>query len=482
MRKFILLLLLSNWIINLFAQVDIPEQPHITLVTTDSITQKAIIKWEPSPSAHIAHYVLYLFKGNLAPAVDTLPATARQTEYQLSNAANQLERYALGAVDSFKKESIIDSRDKIIHQTIHLSATRDTCTGEVKLEWNNYPALTDRIKGYKLYTYQSNKWVLINNFPPTTQAFNSNDAFTGNDEFLLEAYGDNNLRIYSNHPKAPLPGKSFLQIESSLAQYTTDGCAISAKINGGNANDTLLIYRAINCNENKKEIYKEQPYTLQEINFLDKNTTAIPGQSFLLEIHNRCGKTLQSICIKPLGLFVKQENEKFNFYWTNYDKNASYNLTRIENNINQTLTTTQDTFFTYIPENITIAENEKWCFQLNATSPANSESAQSNTLCFTPDPIIFIPEVFTPDGNGKNDYFRPNFIYTQPSSYNFRVFDKFGRTVYHTTNYSDKGWDGTLLNGGKALSGDVFVCTIEYTLNNQKQFIKRGNIAIYLSK
>ena len=160
---------------------------------------------------------------------------------------------------------------------------------------------------------------------------------------------------------------------------------------------------------------------------------------------------------------MKQENEKFNFYWTNYDKNASYNLTKIENNINQTLTTTLDTFFTYIPENITIAENEKWCFLLNATSTANSESAPSNTLCFTPDPIIFIPEVFTPDGNGKNDYFRPNFIYTQPSTYNIRVFDKFGRTVYHTTNLQRQGLERNTFERRKGIESAMFLFTLSNT-------------------
>lgn len=482
MRGLILVLLLMSCLSVCNAEGDIPIQPRIILVTTDSITQKAVIKWEPSPSPRIAHYVLYRFKGNLAPAVDTLPASARRVEYYKSNAANEIERYALCAIDSSNNSSIVDGRDEIIHQTIYLKAVRDTCTGQVNLSWNNYPALSSQISLFKLYTYKSDVWQLVQTLTNTTFSYNSNDAFTGNDEFLLEAIYKN-YRIYSNHPKAPLPGKSFLHTENAFAQYNSEGCLIKSNIIGGNQNDTLIIYRTNNCAIAGVEIVRDFPYQQNQAEWIDKNISPKEGLSYLLTIKNRCGVKVQSTCIQPLGLFFKQDNEKFILYWTSLSDAVNYQINKIENGASNFLTSTSDTMFVYSPSNQLINEDVNWCFQVVATlNNGYQPSTQSNTLCFSPEPIIKLPEIFSPDGNGLNDYFKPVFIYSEPVNYQLSVYDKLGRLVFHSTKYDEKGWDGTFFNNQKALSGDVFIYNLEFTLKNGTHHIKRGNIAIYLPK
>ncbi len=55
---------------------------------------------------------------------------------------------------------------------------------------------------------------------------------------------------------------------------------------------------------------------------------------------------------------------------------------------------------------------------------------------------IFIPNSFTPNGDGKNDLFRvPPDIDAELIS--FRVFNRFGELVWQTSD-SLSGWDGTV--------------------------------------
>ena len=55
-----------------------------------------------------------------------------------------------------------------------------------------------------------------------------------------------------------------------------------------------------------------------------------------------------------------------------------------------------------------------------------------------------VPTAFTPNGDGRNDYFRPLAVGYSSLNY-FRVFNRWGQRVY-SSNSLDAGWDGTFNN------------------------------------
>ena len=63
-----------------------------------------------------------------------------------------------------------------------------------------------------------------------------------------------------------------------------------------------------------------------------------------------------------------------------------------------------------------------------------------------------VPNVFTPDGNGKNDEFRVS--YRSLREFHCWVYNRWGKLVYDWTDPS-KGWDGTI-NGRPAAEGAYF--------------------------
>lgn len=96
---------------------------------------------------------------------------------------------------------------------------------------------------------------------------------------------------------------------------------------------------------------------------------------------------------------------------------------------------------------------------------------------------VYIPNIFTPDGDGVNDWFQPytgNGVASIPS---FRVYDRWGELIYFATDLPalsgdtpDLAWDGTFK--GKKLNSQVFVYLIEIEFEDGERLLYRGDISL----
>jgi len=86
---------------------------------------------------------------------------------------------------------------------------------------------------------------------------------------------------------------------------------------------------------------------------------------------------------------------------------------------------------------------------------------------------VFIPNTFTPNGDGKNDvlYARSNFVY----DIHLVIADRWGQIVFETYDIS-KGWDGNF--NGKPCNPDVFGYYITYKCTNGGESFKKGNVTL----
>jgi gliding motility-associated-like protein len=84
---------------------------------------------------------------------------------------------------------------------------------------------------------------------------------------------------------------------------------------------------------------------------------------------------------------------------------------------------------------------------------------------------VYVPNAFSPNGDGKNDIFKPIFSGDVSSlRYKFAIYNRYGQQVFYTNNYQE-GWNGTfqkmkcdlgyfyyyLQLGQNNLKGDVLV-------------------------
>jgi len=94
---------------------------------------------------------------------------------------------------------------------------------------------------------------------------------------------------------------------------------------------------------------------------------------------------------------------------------------------------------------------------------------------------IRMPNAFTPNDDGVNDFFYFTFKDDcLPSSFSLQVFDRYGRLVFETKSYQEK-WDGRF-DGQQLNDGGYFwVMSANIVLpedSEQTNFTKKGSVLI----
>ena len=87
-------------------------------------------------------------------------------------------------------------------------------------------------------------------------------------------------------------------------------------------------------------------------------------------------------------------------------------------------------------------------------------------------PKYYIPNAFTPNGDGVNDIFRPIPVGISNTVF-FRVFNRYGELVFETNQYL-KGWDGSYK--GKPQPNDVYIWMISGTDRNFNKVNEKGTV------
>ncbi|MCY1550150.1 hypothetical protein D9M68_863780 [compost metagenome] len=86
-----------------------------------------------------------------------------------------------------------------------------------------------------------------------------------------------------------------------------------------------------------------------------------------------------------------------------------------------------------------------------------------------------MPSAFTPNGDGKNDYFYP-ILQVGQKVVTLQVYHRNGQLIYDNENPT-KGWDGKDKNGNYYTS-DVFMYILKYNCSDNKIYEKKGDITI----
>jgi gliding motility-associated-like protein len=90
---------------------------------------------------------------------------------------------------------------------------------------------------------------------------------------------------------------------------------------------------------------------------------------------------------------------------------------------------------------------------------------------------LWVPNAFTPDGDGINDYFEIFGLHqTNGLPLSLTVTDRWGNLVYQNHNYHNE-WDGTV--GGQPLQAGVYTYRIiYYKVQGGRDYLKQGTVTI----
>jgi len=88
------------------------------------------------------------------------------------------------------------------------------------------------------------------------------------------------------------------------------------------------------------------------------------------------------------------------------------------------------------------------------------------------DYFLAIPNVFTPNGDGLNDYFFPKFMHI--NSMEVWILNKWGEYIFHSNKLDDIGWDGRL--GDKNAPQGNYIYKIKFTTRDGRVLERTGPI------
>ncbi len=111
---------------------------------------------------------------------------------------------------------------------------------------------------------------------------------------------------------------------------------------------------------------------------------------------------------------------------------------------------------------------------LTATTPycTNADVVHVSKDCY-----IDIPNAFTPNNDGENDYFLPRqFLSSSVATFQMQVLNRWGQMVFETQQINGRGWDGKL--SGKDQPNGVYVYLIKVSFTNGASEAYQGNVTL----
>jgi len=93
------------------------------------------------------------------------------------------------------------------------------------------------------------------------------------------------------------------------------------------------------------------------------------------------------------------------------------------------------------------------------------------------DCYLNIPNAFSPDGDGLNDYFLPRELLSSGlKSIKMEIYNRWGENIFSTTSIEGRGWDGKYNGVLQPMSTYVYIIDAEFDNNLKKNF--KGNVTL----
>ena len=93
------------------------------------------------------------------------------------------------------------------------------------------------------------------------------------------------------------------------------------------------------------------------------------------------------------------------------------------------------------------------------------------------DCYLDVPNAFTPNNDGSNDYFLPRQLMSKGvRGFKMTIFNRWGQIVFETNNINGRGWDGKF--NDKEQPTGVYIYSIDVTLQNGGIEKYTGNLTL----
>ena len=343
------------------------------------------------------------------------------------------------------------------------------------------------------------KTIIVYENPVANFSFLSNECF-GSAEFTnLSSILDNSILSYSwdfgdnQNSEEQNPNHTYINFglyNVSLIAESINGCTntFSSQVNivpfsnFSISGDATLCYpqKSIQLNASGGVFYKWSPSQfLNDSSIPNPLATLDSTTTFSVEIFSiaQTGDT----CVKTLNTKIKISNFNSNSIVlsaepdTVFQGNKSVITSNFEGISNFWQPSSSVNPQTGLSTNV--SPNSSTLYRYTATDSLGCTASDTIRVFVVtkgcPEPFVFVPNTFSPNADGKNDFFLPRGELLV--KYTLQIFDRWGKEVYSGTENSP-GWNGRLKD--KFVESGVYGYIINGNCQSGDEFYKQGNVTL----
>jgi gliding motility-associated-like protein len=305
-------------------------------------------------------------------------------------------------------------------------------------------------------------------------SYQDTDVKCGN-TYTYEIVGiiENDVRSYSApitiEPKTSVPGvinraSVTVQDDNTIAtQVTLSGVGLTSSYD-------LIIERAPLGSGNFEKVSAPDNQSLQ---FVDRGVNASEtSYCYRFQYENACNQKSPGFSdpVCSIWLSSKAPDVVWNPDSPFTDQVGSYNLLQLNS---------QGDIQSVLPKQLEtnhildLANQSSYSFKIEAKSADGSMTSFSNLLNFRSNPILLVPDAFTPNGDTHNERFEVKGYFI--SEFEMSIFDRWGEVIYHSNNIAES-WDGKVSSVNA--SGGYYLYQINATDTNGQQFTRKGSFLL----
>ena len=125
-------------------------------------------------------------------------------------------------------------------------------------------------------------------------------------------------------------------------------------------------------------------------------------------------------------------------------------------------------------------DDAKFCYYINAVEGENNPygirgNSTTGVNCVVLQSKIFIPNAFTPDGDGKNDTWFPKLSFT-PATYHLIIKNRWGNIIFESKDQYES-WDGSYMGGATVKEG-TYIYFLRVTTGTEETIVRNGVINV----
>jgi gliding motility-associated-like protein len=461
----------------------LPEMPVPVSVTVDPYTGSSTIRWIPSVSTDVERYIIYgsdPLYGFLA--IDSV-AASHLPEYVHADSFARYRRtgYSIAARDSSGNRSPMSEP----LWTVYLSAANDSCNSRINLSWTPHANVRHPSDRYELWVSVAGEAVYkYITLPKTDTSHIFSDYLPGTRYcFFITATNEEGAFPSSSNRQCITTGietaPGWLRLESISVE--DGGIVITGSYDGESTMDEFILLRfdegisgwsqcgtatgfdgTVSFALSDADTGRITPYVLRVLNSCGiPADSSLPGRNILLSWEKR-------------GMQVNLQWNRTGLYssplftvW----RDRGYGWEEAASALSDTIWSEDLSLFA---GSVTSASVPYHVTEAHAGSPPGTPASRSNVILVPLEANIYMPNAFTPDGDGLNDLFMPALSFL-PEVYEFSIYTRSGVLLFRTSDHGE-GWDGR--HNGRLMPSGVYLWSLRITTPSGQSEARRGTVTI----